>query len=320
MRNARNYCWYNYFGTKSKVIQTRDGTSFSNTIGSSNYYVFVCTFEECKEKGAIYIQRSNEICVLLEDNTFTRCKSTTDGGSVCYNCRESGQFVQQRNSYIESISAYRCMSFFQLSSPSSTSKNYAFQVSVTKCGESESNGYYTFHIAWGDLRFENNNITYNKCIYYSSISSWLGGKSVTCGFSTFRENNQTGSESLVFYSNSDSYIQTVSYCNVIGNKCGTDDDQVLFLCRFNTTVDHCVFLNNTAKYMFWIFFEDCTLTITDSCIQSNSKTGSGTLKLIIENISQFDSFDCFKEPKLMTVKVSNFCSFAEFSNVLFTKK
>ncbi|EAY06063.1 hypothetical protein TVAG_244950 [Trichomonas vaginalis G3] len=212
------------------------------------------------------------------------------------------------------------MSFYQLVKSSPDYKNYAFQISVSKCGESESKGSHTFSIAWGDLRFENNNITYNKCIIHSSMFIVLDGKSSTCNFSTFRENNQTKSVSLYFGSNSDSEVQTVSYCNVIGNKCETDDDQVLFLCRFNTTVDHCVFLNNTAKYMFWIFFEDCTLTITDSCIQSNSKTGSGTLKLIIENISQFDSFDCFKEPKLMTVKVSRFCSFAEFSNVLFTKK
>ena len=202
-------------------------------------------------------------------------------------------------------------------------KNYAFQISVSKCGESESKGSYTFHFGWGDLRFLNNNITYNKCSKWSSIDSTLNEKSGYCNYSTFRENNQTGGDSLRFWSNDDSLIQTVSYCNVIGNKCGTNGDQVLFFCNCNTNVDHCVFLNNTAKYMFTIYYSGCTLTITDSYVEikSTTSTGPGTVTFTKENsnsdlnqLSHFYPEFCFIEPKQMTFILPYISKFAETSS------
>ncbi|EAX96815.1 hypothetical protein TVAG_107020 [Trichomonas vaginalis G3] len=194
------------------------------------------------------------------------------------------------------------MSFLQCAKGSPDYKSYAFQISVSKCGESESEGSETLRIAFGDLRFENNNISYNKCGYTSSILSYLDGKSGTCNFSTFRENSQTTGLSLIFYSNSE--IQTVSYCNVIGNKCRTYNDASLFYCWHNTNVDHCVFLNNTAANMFRILREDCTLTITDSYVQSKSTAsiGSGTVTFKKEKrnsdlnqLSHFYTENCFIE-------------------------
>ena len=111
MKNARKFNWTDYFEEKDKVTQTNDVTALYNTTGSKSYYVYFCIFDECKSKSAIYIKRDNEICTLLEDNKFTRCKSTSEGGSVYYDCHQSGQFVQQRNSYSESI-ASDYMSFF----------------------------------------------------------------------------------------------------------------------------------------------------------------------------------------------------------------
>ncbi|EAY15304.1 hypothetical protein TVAG_394480 [Trichomonas vaginalis G3] len=321
MNLARKLNWLDYFEEQDRVNQTKDGVAFSNTTGTKSYYVFICIFYECKENGAIYIRRTNEICTLLEDNIFTKCKSTSDGGSVYY-YGYKGQFVQQRNCYSESIATNYYMSFYQQVKSSSTNKNHAFQISVSKCGESESEGSETFNIAWGDLRFENNNITYNKCWEYSSISFVLDGKSGYCNYSTFRENNQTGSYSLVFNSRSPSLIQTVSYCNVIGNKCGTDSNQVLFSCQYNTNVDHCVFLNNTAAYMFWIYWEGYTLTITDSYVQSKSKTSTGgivTFKNENSNsdLNEFPNFytiNCFIESKQITVLLPYLSRFAEKSS------
>ncbi|EAY08621.1 hypothetical protein TVAG_239810 [Trichomonas vaginalis G3] len=215
------------------------------------------------------------------------------------------------------------MSFRQWVKSSPDYKNYAFQISVSKCGESESKGWYAFDIAWGDLRFENNNITYNKCSRCSSIDSALDGKSSTCNFSTFRENNQTGSPSLEFDSNSPSLIQAVSYCNVIGNKCGTDNSQVLFWCNLNTTVDHCVFLNNTAAYMFYIS-KGYTLTITDSYVKSNSKSGLGTVTFKNEKsnsdlneLSHFYTENCFIEQNQITFILPYLSKFAETSSNVF---
>ncbi|EAX96824.1 hypothetical protein TVAG_107110 [Trichomonas vaginalis G3] len=219
------------------------------------------------------------------------------------------------------------MSFYQWVKSSPDYKNYAFQISVSKCGESESKGWYAFDIAWGDLRFENNNITYNKCSRCSSIDSALDGKSSTCNFSTFRENNQTGSSSLVFISSTNSYIQAVSYFNVIGNKCNTNSNQVLFFCNYNTNVDHCVFLNNTAAYMFDISYKGYTLTITDSCIQSKSTTSTGGIvtfqrtNQINYDFYQIPSFYtefCFMtpkpKPKRITVLLPYLSKFAEKSS------
>ncbi|EAX92748.1 hypothetical protein TVAG_334510 [Trichomonas vaginalis G3] len=99
-----------------------------------------------------------------------------------------------------------------------------------------------------------------------------------------------------------------------------DMGQALFWCCYNANVDHCVFLNNTAAWMFYIEREGYTLTITDSCIQSNSKTGQGALKLIIESTPHFDSENCFIGSKVMSAKGSYFCALAESSIALFTKK
>ena len=73
-------------------------------------------------------------------------------------------------------------------------------------------------------------IAHTTCNQYSSIESILDESSGTCNFSNFINNNQIGSVSLEFWINGDSmdYKQTVTYCNVLGNKCGTDNDQVLF--------------------------------------------------------------------------------------------
>ncbi|EAY01654.1 hypothetical protein TVAG_383930 [Trichomonas vaginalis G3] len=145
MKNGKRFSWSEYFGDAAKVYRTHNGAALYDTSSSNNYYIFVCSFEECTEKGAIYIERTNEIYTLLEDSVFNRCKSNA-GGSLFYLCSK-GNFVQQRNCYSESI-AYNFMAFYQLVKQSSpTNKNYAFDISVSKCGESESKGSNTFQIA-----------------------------------------------------------------------------------------------------------------------------------------------------------------------------
>ncbi|EAX90741.1 hypothetical protein TVAG_092140 [Trichomonas vaginalis G3] len=320
MKNAKRFSWSEYFGNIDKTDRTQNGTALYDKLSSNNYYIFVCIFENCTENGAIYILRLNEIYTLIEDSVFTRCQSDTDGGSVNYRCRGYGHFVQQRNFHSESITQRECNVFVQEVKDSLTNKNYAFDISVSKCGENESERYATFLIESGDVQIKNINSTYNKCGSCSSIVNRLNGKSGSCNFSTFRENNQIESYSLMFESNTPSEIQTVSYCNVIGNKCGTDSDQILFICWHNTTVDHCVILNNIAVYMFQIARDNCALAITDSCIQSNSKSGEGTVTFERVKYSIFDSKNCFIKSKVLTAKVSCFWAFAEFSIALYAKR
>ncbi|EAX95785.1 hypothetical protein TVAG_353970 [Trichomonas vaginalis G3] len=330
MKNAKRFDWSDYFGDKVKLDHTQNGAPLYDNTSSNNYYVSNCEFEECTENGAIYIKSNNEIYTLIEDSAFRKCSSTYQGGSVYYGCHELGHFVQQQNSYSESKAENSYMAFCQLVKSSSTNENYAFDISVSQCGESESKGYKTSWISFGDIQIKNNNITYNKCIFHSSINSVLQGKSGYCNFSTFRENNQTREGSLAFGSHYKSNIQTVSYCNIIGNKCGTNKDQALFGCTYDTKVDHCVFLNNTAGCMFGIIDKDCTLTISDSCIQSKSISGSGTVTFeredqIYSDLNQIISFYtelCFiPKQKQTTVSLSAFSRFAETSpSLLYSSK
>ena len=163
----------------------------------------------------------------------------------------------------------------------------------------------------GDLRISNTNITNNKCEFQSSIYNLLSGTSSTCNFTTFGENNQTGSNSLYFYGDKDPNKQTISYCNIIGNKCGTGKSQYLFYSSYNTNIDHSIFLCNIAKYMFYPLFEDYTLTISDSYIESQSKTGPGIVTFV--NLKQDFDFNtishifiekCIIEQKEISVKLS----------------
>ena len=184
-----------------------------------------------------------------------------------------GQIVQHKTCYYKSIAKEYFISFYQTVKSNYSYKNFIIEVSVSKCGESETKGGYITVTTAGNICFSNNNITNNKCSYFSSHYSVVDLNSSTFKFSTFRENNQTDSRSLCFNSFSKPLYQTVSYCNVIGNKCGTDNNQVLFNCQYKTYVDHCIFRNNTAKYMFRQEHQGYTLTISDSYVESNSATG-----------------------------------------------
>ena len=79
--------------------------------------------------------------------------------------------------------------------------------------------------------------------------------------------------------------------------------------------------------MFKVYTEGCTLTITDSYVQSNSTTGPGTVKFEKDksnydpiNISQFSTENCYIEPKVFGVKISYFSVFAQISPALFSSK
>ncbi|EAX99285.1 hypothetical protein TVAG_113010 [Trichomonas vaginalis G3] len=211
------------------------------------------------------------------------------------------------------------MAFYQSLSPDTHNKNYAFDISVFKCGENETKRSGTLRMAGGDLRFKNNNITNNICKEVSSIFIEIGDYSSNCSFSTFRENNQTKTNSLYFYYNpiSHSTTQEFSYCNVIENKCGTDNEQVLFNCNSKTNVDHCIFLNNTAKYMFKQSSKSI-LTISDSYAEPNSKTGSGTVTFKnIKGNYDFNTFThlfnktCPNNPKNDSLKLPYLPKFAK---------
>ncbi|EAX91771.1 hypothetical protein TVAG_317600 [Trichomonas vaginalis G3] len=324
MKNAKKYSWSEYFGDLDKVDQTHNGTALYDNESCNNYYVFECTFEDCTENGAIYIKEFDITYTLLEDSIFNRCKSTSeDGGGSVYLSISSGSSVQQRNCYIKSIAADYFMAFFQYC----FNKNYIFEISVSNCGENESVGEGTFLIYYGDIRIKNNNSTYNKCSCVSSITSFLVRRSGYCNFSTFRENNSTVGGSLGFASGYDSDIYTVSYCNVIGNNCGTDSEQYIFGCSCNTTVEQCVFLNNTAVYMFYIESEGFTLTITDSFVESKSTTGPGIVKFERDridpetiSISHLDIANCLIGLKVTISKVSYFFAIAVNSILLLVKK
>lgn len=114
----------------------------------------------------------------------------------------------------------------------------------------------------------------------------------------------------------------MSYCKVIGNKCETDNEQVLFYCWNSVYIDHCIFLNNSAKYMFQQYYTAAVLTISDSYIDSNSTTGSGTVKF--ENLKRnydFDSFsnlykgECLVDSKIASYRLILICKFAKCSTL-----
>ena len=290
MQTARKLSWNEYFGHLDKYDKIHNGTALFDNGSLNNYYVFICFFEECKETGAIYIERTNTVYALIEDTVFYNCctTSTYGGGSVMYFCREDGQFVQHRTCYYKSI-AHENMAFVQGVKSSPSNKNYAFDVSVFKCGANERDIIdCIFVIAFGDIHFENNNITNNYCITCSSHFDRLEGGSGTFNFSTFRENNQTNRMSLYFCSYNSSFTHTISYCNVIGNICETDIYDVLFSCGLTTYVDHCIIKNNIAKHIFEV---DGTLTISESYVDSNSTSGDGSI--IFNNLTINYNFNTF---------------------------
>ncbi|EAY13522.1 hypothetical protein TVAG_343510 [Trichomonas vaginalis G3] len=331
LENARKFDWTEFYNSTVKVEKTQIRSAFSDTTSSNSYYIFICFFKGCKDNGAIYIKRSHNICTLLEDSIFNNCSSTSNGGSVFYDCREGGQFVQQRTCCCKSI-ALDSIAFMQWIKPSFSSKNYAFDISVSNCGVNETFGKKTFGFTWGELLVSRINSTFNKCNQMSSIKNTLSGSSGTCNFSTFRENNQTGTISLGFnwYRGLTQYIETISYCNVIGNKCGTGSYQVLFLSDYTTNVDNCIFVNNTAKYMFSEYYGFHNLTISDSYVESTPElNGCGTVTFTnlkqnynFNEFSQLFTDKCFIDPKEISNNLSYLSKYAKtyLQEYIFIKK
>ena len=325
----RKFSWNQYFLAETIDFEkTNDGTALFDTSSSSNYYIHHCLFENCKENGAIYIQRNDHICTLIEECVFYNCSSTLDGGSVYYVCQGDGQFVQQRTCYYKSKATNSYIAFWQIVSDYFSHLNQAIDVSIYNCGENETKGAYTFSVACGSIIISRINSTYNKCSQYSSIESDFNQNECACEYSIFRENNQTESNSLRFICSDESINQRVHCCNVIGNKCGTDNDQVLFYCCFAVNVDHCIFRNNIAKYMFKQEYEGYPLTISDSYVDNNSTAGSGNVIFINEtrnydfnNFSYFNMKFCSNAPKGMSIKLSYLSKFAKTASAsLFSSK
>ena len=307
MKNSRKNSWSEYYGDTLQVKQTHNGESLYNTTSDNNFYVFNCYFKGCKESGAIYIERTNKIFTLLEESVFNNCSSTSSGGSVFYNCEQLGQIVQKRTCYYKSL-AKDNMAFYHRPKLAD-SKNYAFDVSIYKCGENESKGSYTFSAVYGEILISNINCTNNKCGSCSSYYSSILANPVICNFSTFRENNQSGSKSFYFNSGSLALHQIFSYCNVIENKCRTTYKQILFCCKYIVDVDHSIFLNNIAPFMFYQETYMAGLTISDSYVDNNSTSSGGYVAFTdLKQNYDFNYFvhfyteNCFIDLKEISIK------------------
>lgn len=174
MKNARKFSWDEYFDNQLKYDKIQNSSSLFDETSSNNYYVFVCFFKECKETGAIYVQRENEVFTLLEQAWFYNCSSTTEdgGGSVYFSCYQEGQFVQHQTCYYASV-ANQAMAFHHNVRDTPTDKNHAFDVSVFRCGENEEKGSKTFllHLVIYDLRIATSQTINANNIHQALLSS-----------------------------------------------------------------------------------------------------------------------------------------------------
>lgn len=175
-----------------------------------------------------------------------------------------------------------------------------------KIMHSKSGKLYTLILTFGDLKFAKNNISNNKCGCYSSYYNYLSGNSGICNYSSFIENIQINGESL-FFGSLGGLNQTLSYCNIIGNKFGNHS---IISSEVTTNVDHCIFLKN-ENYMFIQQKNDRTITISDSYFDSVSTTGSGSVTFVnpnkacnFNNFSHFHTEICFVELYKFSNKVT----------------
>ena len=165
----------------------------------------------------------------------------------------------------------------------------------------------------------NNNITNNKCDECPSMWSILEECPTFCNFPTFRGNNQTRRFSFHYGCNTFSLTQTISYCNIIGNQ----DSEVLFFCNHAININHCIFLNNIAKYMFWQYSEDYYIIISNSYVDKNSTSGEGIVTFTdltnSYNINAFADFHikkCYTYPKKISIKLLSLSKITIFLSAL----
>ena len=227
----------------------------------------VVFFLELSPNGAVRIETTNDdVNTYAETNKFESCSSgSQEGGSLFFS--GFGQFVQTKNSFINSTNSNDGPSFYTDVSSKSNYKNHANETLVYNCGSSEEDCRETTYMYHGFTIMNECNITQNRVkqdtrgYFTASITS---DSYITCV--NVIENNQTYNEFTWHTS-----IFKVTSCNYIRNNCPDSKSYLIYSWYSNVFMSYCCIRENEIPYIFYA--DSCTITFENSTTDNTTSYG-----------------------------------------------
>ncbi|EAY01873.1 hypothetical protein TVAG_090080 [Trichomonas vaginalis G3] len=251
-----------------------NNSPFSRT-NNLKYLVSSCFFLGLSPDGAVRISSTNDnVKAYAETNKFDSCSSTQNGGSLYFS--EKGEFVQTKNSYINSTNTGLGPSFYIWVSEQPNYKDYTNETTVYNCGSSEKDCRILTAMYRGFCIMNECNITQNRvkkdCGGYW-VQEATSDSYITC-VNVVENNQSTGdfNHHSSYYDSSS--IFKVTSCNYIRNKSPDDKSFLIYSSWSDVFMSYCCILQNEIKYIFSVY---PAITFENSITDNNKSYGSSPI-------------------------------------------
>lgn len=302
--------WSDFY-KDSPDIEINDGNQQVSAGSKSNYYVKLCLFKGFTDSSISFTSSSENTKILTEDTSFSRCSSSTYGGSIYF--KDKGQFSQNR------VCSYRSKTsqdgVFCHITVSNLYKNNLFDSSISFSGDDTNTGNCNIYMR-GSCNISNINASraklYCRCLF--NIGN-INNES-TIIQSTFANNSQTSTDSYYYSSyiggTSSSIGFKILQCNFLNN-IGSVNSYSALICsvNLNTLISNSSFIGNT-KNTYRFFKGSGSMKIEHCCIKDTQPDGGSPniVNTINEKstaiLSHFSTFECYAEfPLSYTIKPKN---------------
>jgi hypothetical protein len=272
--------WNDYFTGSPTLIQKNEYET-RQTPSYTSVHILKCLFKSItstNDGGALSC--TSVTYLLVESSSFFSCKTNCRGGAINFN---SGQFV------LYGVCGNDCCTtgstvgqFCRVNVQSGASnKNYINYSSIVRCVGGNSNSNYMLYQQYGKHCYLSINISMNKCNFVSGIYCWPSSDSyaIICSlsYSTFADNEATGSVCLYFFTQNSNH--EFKSCNIIRNKQGSLGTSGTIYTYHNLIIKDSCIIENTATNTFYQDSSSCTITISNCTVDKPTYNRN----LIIQN-------------------------------------
>jgi hypothetical protein len=263
-----NKAWSDFF-TGQPVIYDGRGERLSGLTGY--VYVVDSNFEHlssASKGGAIYYSSSGSSILLVEKTMFNNVSGST-GGSLYFG--SGGECVLSKICSIRSSSTGWYM-FSEVYASNSLVKNYVVDSSVCL---STSNNVITLEHQYGNIIFNNNNISSNSCqnIPAFRLKPTENGNNAACSvkYSSITNNKATYWSCILFFNTNNFCL--MEFCNILSN-IQTDESYGVILSDGDLKISNSCILYNSPRA---VEARNCRITLSNCTVDFNNVNISGTV-------------------------------------------
>jgi hypothetical protein len=267
--------WNDYF-TSTNTTQLNSQTFFSKqTPSGTGVYISNCLFSSIRSSdagGALYC--TSVIYFLVEFSSFISCKTSSSNYGAIYFYNGGGQSV------LHGVCGYNCCTtggynyqfgYIEVKNDAS-SKNYVNYSSIVRCVNENSGSWYMFGLQNGKTFCPSDNISMNKCGYYSGTLCWPTTDSnsfaYSLRYSSFTDNNAIVYVCIFIWRDNSKF--EIKNCNILRNTQGSLDSEGTFRINGNLKIDGSCILENTATRMFYQYSSSYTITFSNCTVDKTT--------------------------------------------------